>query len=337
VGLLKTSVLIIGAGKAGELYAKKVAAHPFMGCKVIGFLDDDPAKTGSRVAGVPVLGRLEDFAEVQRETGTEEVVVAISTASRELLARILDVVGMRVKRVSYIPDMYMLTTFSASIRDLDGLPLISASQGLLNPANRVIKSFMDYSGAILALILFSPVFLYVAWKIKKDDGGEVFFRHGRVGQDLASFGVYKFRTMVPDAENVLKEMLKDENLRREYEIAFKFKEDPRITKIGHFLRKSSLDELPQLFNVLKGEMSLIGPRPIVKKEVELYYGEKTARQIMCVKPGITGLWQVSGRNDVSYEERINLDLYYIHNWSLWLDIVILFRTVHILINADGAY
>jgi undecaprenyl-phosphate galactose phosphotransferase len=201
----------------------------------------------------------------------------------------------------------------------------------------MIKAFMDYSGAILALILFSPVFLYVAWKIKKDDGGDVFFKHRRVGQDLFSLGVYKFRSMVLDAENMLKEMLKDEGLRREYEIAFKFKDDPRITKVGHFLRKSSLDELPQLFNVLKGEMSLVGPRPIVKREIELYYGEKIARQIMYVKPGITGLWQVSGRNDISYEERIKLDLYYIHNWSPWLDIVILFRTIHALLYATGAY
>ncbi|MDR1648806.1 MAG: hypothetical protein LBR71_00970 [Synergistaceae bacterium] len=124
-GFLKTPVLIIGAGKAGELYAKKAAEHPFMGCKIMGFLDDDPLKMGSRVAGVPVLGRLEDFAEAQKAVGAEEVVVAISTASRELLAHILDIVGMRVKRVSYLPDMYMLTTFSATIRDVDGLPLIS--------------------------------------------------------------------------------------------------------------------------------------------------------------------------------------------------------------------
>ncbi|MDR1376674.1 MAG: hypothetical protein LBJ22_04110, partial [Synergistaceae bacterium] len=163
-GFLRTPVLIIGAGKVGELYAKKVAEHLFMGCKVIGFLDDDPSKGGTRVAGVPVLGKLEDFAEVQRDTGAEEAVVAISTASRELLARILDVVGMRVKRVSYIPDMYMLTTFSASIRDVDGVPVVSASQGSTNLWNDVFKNIMNFGGALAALILFSPVFLYVAWK-----------------------------------------------------------------------------------------------------------------------------------------------------------------------------
>jgi undecaprenyl-phosphate galactose phosphotransferase len=144
--------------------------------------------------------------------------------------------------------------------------------------------------------------------------------------------------MVPNAEKKLKEMLQNENLRKEFEVAFKFKNDPRITKVGHFLRKYNLDELPQIFNVLKGEMSLIGPRPVVMKEMELSYGEIVARQIFRVKPGLTGFWQVSSRNDVmDYQQRIDLDLYYIRNWSPWLDIVILFRTLQVLINADGVY
>jgi undecaprenyl-phosphate galactose phosphotransferase len=338
MGLRKTPILVIGAGKTGELYTQKVKRHPFMGCEIMGFLDDDQTKKGKFVDGIPVLGEISDFPRVQRELNVPEVVVAISTASRELLAKILDTVEMRVNRVSYIPDMYMLTTFSASIRDVDGVPLISASQGLLNPWNRIMKSVMDYVGAVLALIVFSPVFLYASWKIKRDDGGNVLFRHNRVGRNLVPFKMHKFRTMVPNAESILEEMLKDDEKRREFEVAFKFKEDPRITRIGKFLRKTSLDEIPQIFNVLKGEMSLIGPRPIVKKEVELYYGEEVARQIFHVKPGLTGFWQVSGRNDVlDYQTRIDLDLYYIHNWSLWLDIVILFRTIQILINADGAY
>jgi undecaprenyl-phosphate galactose phosphotransferase len=338
LGLRKTPILVMGAGKTGELYAIKVKNHPFMGCEILGFLDDDPLKQGTVLAGVPVLGTVADFPRVQSELNVPEVVVAISTASRELLAKILETVEMRVKRVSYIPDMYMLTTFSASISDVDGVPLISASQGLLNPWNRLIKYAMDYVGAVLALILFSPVFLYAAWKIKRDDGGKVFFEHNRVGRDLVPLKIYKFRTMVPNAESILEEMLKDDEKRREFELAFKFKDDPRITKVGKFLRQTSMDEIPQIFNVLKGEMSLIGPRPIVKKEVDLYYGEEVARQIFHVKPGVTGFWQVSGRNDVqNYQTRIDLDLYYIHNWSLWLDLVIIMRTIQILINADGAY
>ena len=144
--------------------------------------------------------------------------------------------------------------------------------------------------------------------------------------------------MVENAEEILKEMLKDDNLRREFEEAFKFKDDKRITPIGKFLRQTSLDELPQIFNVLKGEMSLVGPRPIVQKEVELYYGYRTAKQIFSVKPGMTGYWQVSGRNDVkNYQQRIDFDLYYIHNWSVWLDIVIMIRTIREVLKGSGAY
>jgi undecaprenyl-phosphate galactose phosphotransferase len=205
--------------------------------------------------------------------------------------------------------MYMLTTFSASIRDVDGVPLISASQGLLNPWNRMLKGVMDYVGALLALIVFSPVFLYAAWKTKRDDGGKVFFQHERVGRNLISFKMYKFS-----------------------------EDNPRITKADKSSRKMNLDEIPRIFNVLRGEMSLIGPCPTIKREVELYYGEETARQIFRVKPGVTGFWQVSGRNDVpDYQSRIDLDLYYIHNWSLWLDIIILFRTARMLIDAHRAY
>jgi undecaprenyl-phosphate galactose phosphotransferase len=337
LGLRRTPILVMGAAKTGELYVRKVKSHPFMCCEVVAFLDDDPLKKGTVVEGVPVLGRLSDFRSVQRELGVSEVVIAISTASRDLLAQILETVEMRVKRVSYIPDMYMLTTFSASIRDVDGVPLISASQGLLSPFNRIVKGVMDYAGAVLALLVFSPVFLYAAWRIKRDDGGRVFFKQNRVGRRLKEFKVYKFRTMIPNAESMLKDLLKDDDVRREYEAVFKLKDDPRITRAGKFLRRTSLDEIPQIFNVLKGEMSLVGPRPFVPWEIEPRYGDAAA-QIYKVKPGLTGLWQVSGRNNIlDFQHSRNLDLYYIYNWSLWLDIVIIIRTIQILINADGAY
>ena len=174
--------------------------------------------------------------------------------------------------------------------------------------------------------------------VKHEDGGNVLFRHKRIGRELKPFYLYKFRTMVPNAEEILQEMLKDDKLRAEFEEAFKFKDDPRITPFGHFLRRTSLDELPQIFNVLRGEMSLTGPRPIVQKEIELYYGYRTARQIFHVKPGMTGFWQVSGRNDVKdYKQRIDYDLYYIHNWSIWLDIIIMLRTIKAVLKGTGAY
>ena len=338
LGLLSTTVIILGAGKAGEIFAQSIADSPFISRKVIGFLDDDGNKQGGIISGVPVLGRLADFERVQSELNADEAVIAISTASRKTLAHILDRVEDHIARVMYIPDMYMLTTYTSTIRSIDGLPVISASQGLLKPTNRFIKSIMDYAGGFAALVLASPFMLYAALKIKQEDGKKILFMHKRVGKDLKPFYMCKFRTMIPDAEKVLQEMLKDENLRKEFEEAFKFKDDPRITKFGKFLRRTSLDELPQIFNVLKGDMSLVGPRPIVQEEVKKYYGYRTARQIFHVKPGMTGYWQVSGRNDVKdYGQRIDFDLYYIHNWSVWLDIIIMLRTIKAIINGKGAY
>ena len=337
-GVLHKSVIILGAGSAGELFAQSINSSPFIARKVVGFLDDDESKQEKVIAGVPVMGKLADFERIQSELHADEAVIAITTASRKTLAGTLNVVEDYVDRVLYIPDMYMLTTMSATVRNIDGMPIISASQGLLNPVNRFVKGVVDYVGGFAALVLASPLMMYAAWKIKQGDGGSVLFRHKRIGRELRPFWLYKFRTMVPNAEEMLREMLKDEKLRAEFEEAFKFKNDPRITEIGQVLRRTSMDELPQIFNVLKGEMSLVGPRPIVQKEIELYYGYRTARQIFHVKPGMTGYWQVSGRNDVDYyNRRIDYDLYYIHNWSVWLDIMIMIRTVREVFRGTGAY
>ena len=338
LGLLSTKVIILGAEKAGEIFARNIISSPFTVRKVLGFLDDDESKQGKTVSGLPVLGKLSDFERIQASLHADEAVIAIPTASRRELSEMLSRAEELAGKVLYIPDMYMLNTMSSEMRSIGGMPIISASQGLLNPVNRFIKAIIDYAGGFIALCLLSPFMIYVAWRVKREDGGRVFFLHKRIGQDLKPFNVYKFRTMVENAEEILQEMLKDENLRREFEEAFKFKDDKRITKIGHVLRRTSLDELPQLFNVLRGEMSLVGPRPIVQKEIDLYYGYNTARQIFRVKPGMTGYWQVSGRNDVEdYQQRIDFDLYYIHNWSVWLDIIIMIRTVNEVINGSGAY
>lgn len=338
LGLLVKNVIILGAGEAGKLFAEKISSSPFAIRRAVCFLDDDGSKQGCEISGVKVSGRLSDFVRVQSEVKADEAVIAIPTATRQELAGILNIVEQHIGTVLYVPDMYMLTVSSASIGNLDGMPVISSSQGLLNPVNRFVKSLIDYIGGFIALILASPFMIYAIWQIKHCDGGSILFKHGRVGQNLKPFKLLKFRTMVENAEEILKEMLKDDNLRREFEEAFKFKDDKRITPIGKFLRQTSLDELPQILNVLKGEMSLVGPRPIVQKEVELYYGYRTAKQIFSVKPGMTGYWQVSGRNDVkNYQQRIDFDLYYIHNWSVWLDIVIMIRTIREVLKGSGAY
>ncbi|MDB5490282.1 MAG: UDP-phosphate galactose phosphotransferase [Micavibrio sp.] len=202
-------------------------------------------------------------------------------------------------------------------------------------AGQLAKLLMDKCAAAAGLLVLSPVFLFVAYKIRKD-GGPAFFGHTRLGQGGKTFKCWKFRSMDINSAQILKDLLaRDPAARAEWEKDFKLRNDPRITKIGHFIRKTSIDELPQLFNVLRGEMSLVGPRPIVSDEIH-YYGDHIA-DYYAVKPGITGLWQVSGRNDVSYEERVELDTRYVRHWSFWNDISILFKTVGVIACRKGAY
>lgn len=197
------------------------------------------------------------------------------------------------------------------------------------------KALLDRLGAVMGLIVLSPVFLLVAMKVKKD-GGPVFFGHTRLGKDGKSFKCWKFRSMDINSAQILADLLaRDPVAKAEWDKDFKLRKDPRITKIGHLIRKTSIDELPQLYNVLKGEMSLVGPRPIVDAEVH-YYGDHIG-DYFAMKPGITGLWQVSGRNDVEYDQRVNLDKHYVNHWSFWNDIVILFKTVGVILFRKGAY
>ena len=201
----------------------------------------------------------------------------------------------------------------------------------------ILQNIFNYLLAILAVPIFLPLIGVLAYKIKKESSGPVFFVHNRIGKNGKNIPTLKFRSMYSDAKERLEKLLKKhEELREEWEKDFKLKDDPRVTKIGAFLRKTSLDELPQIFNVLKGEMNFVGPRPVLQEELDMYYKEDAEYYFM-VKPGITGLWQVSGRSDTSYDFRVATDKWYVSNWSLWLDIVILLKTVKVVLFRDGAY
>jgi lipopolysaccharide/colanic/teichoic acid biosynthesis glycosyltransferase len=195
-----------------------------------------------------------------------------------------------------------------------------------------LKRCFDVVSSIFALILFSPLYLVFAVIVKVDSKGPVFFGHNRLGKDGKIIKVYKYRTMAIDAEEILKNM--PEEMKKEFEKNFKFENDPRITKVGKLLRESSLDELPQLFNIIKGNMSVVGPRPIVEKEIEKYgeYGDK----LLTIKPGLTGNWQANGRSDTTYEERVKLDIDYIDNRNLWYDMVIIIKTIGVVFKRVGA-
>ena len=201
---------------------------------------------------------------------------------------------------------------------------------------RVIKTILDIVGGLFALIVFSPIMLWAAYKIRKEDKGPIFFCQERIGYGAKPFITYKFRTMFMDAEARANILFRDDDIKSDYEEAAKLREDPRLTKIGAFLRKTSIDELPQLFNILKGDMSLIGPRPLIESDVALCYG-KSAGLVYKTKPGMTGLWQGSGRSDTDVNFRRKINLYYVRNWSLCLDFWIAIKTIKTVAKGEGAY
>ena len=207
----------------------------------------------------------------------------------------------------------------------------------MNKLGLFIKTVFDYVLTACGTICISPLLLYIAYRIKKEDPGPIFFAHERIGKNGKPFPCFKFRSMVVNSMEMLEKYLEENaEAREEWERDFKLKNDPRITPIGKVLRETSLDELPQIFNVLRGEMSLVGPRPVIQEELDKYYGE-TAKLYCTVKPGITGLWQVSGRSDIGYDERVALDATYIKYRSFWGDIVILWKTIGVVLMKKGAY
>ncbi|MEO0131904.1 MAG: sugar transferase [candidate division WOR-3 bacterium] len=218
--------------------------------------------------------------------------------------------------------------FDTHIKNIEPAPMESSEYRL--------KRIIDYTLAIIGLLLLLPVFLVISLCIKLESPGGVFYRHKRLGIHMRTFNLYKFRTMYVDADKILNDLLQNNpRFRKEFETTFKLRKDPRVTRIGRILRKLSLDELPQLINVLKGEISLVGPRPIVKEEIPYY--QKISLDLFTVLPGLSGLWQISGRSDTSYNERVRLDTEYAKTWSLWSDLKIMFKTLPIIISGRGAY
>ena len=219
---------------------------------------------------------------------------------------------------------------------MGGILGLEVRQRLLMPGPRLAKFSIDLAATLVGGLLLLPLIVAIAILIKLDSPGSIFYLQTRIGQGGKHFKAWKFRTMVPDAAKSLQDYLeKHPELQDAWEKDHKLRRDPRVTRIGSFLRRTSLDELPQLWNILRGEMSLVGPRPIVDEEIERY-GNKFPLYTKVI-PGLTGLWQVSGRNNISYQERVNLDAYYVRNWSVWLDIYILTRTIWVVVTGEGAY
>lgn len=328
-------VVVMGAGRTGELVIRTLRRQPGLGLKPIAVLDDDPKKQGF-LESVPVVGKLAIAPYFARERHVSYAIVAMPGVPREKLLAILERYGHTFPHLLVIPDLFGLASLWVSATDMGGILGLEIRQRLLLPGPRLTKATLDYLLAIVLVILTFPLFLTIMLAVKLDSTGPIFYGHHRLGRGARPFIAWKFRSMVIDADKVLEDHLtRNHLLRYEWERERKLKSDPRITRVGRFLRRTSLDELPQLWNVLLGEMSLVGPRPIVDDEIN-HYADKF-ELYKRVPPGITGLWQVSGRNDVTYSERVNLDAYYVRNWSVWLDIYILLRTIWVVMIGDGAY
>jgi len=295
---------------------------------------DDPFLT-AEIYGNPYLGYVRPKPDQEPDT----VFINSKGSNPEQLKTLLSSQIKEKHEVIFVPlmDDYDLT--HSHIYELANTRtnLIVYQNRLKSKYRRILQQSFNALLALLLLPLLLPLIALFAILIKRESPGSVFYAHDRVGQDGKTIPVLKFRSMYADAKERLDKMLaSDPAIKEEWEKNFKLKDDPRITKIGAFLRKTSLDELPQIFNVLKGEMNFVGPRPVVEEEIERYYKED-AQYYFMVKPGITGLWQVSGRSDTDYDYRIATDKWYVSNWSLWLDIVILFKTVKTVLKRDGAY
>jgi len=328
-------VLIMGAGRTGALVIRTLKRQPGLGLKPIAVLDDDPKKQGV-LESVPVVGKLAIAPFVARDRNVSYAIVAMPGVPREKLLAILERYGHTFPHLLIIPDLFGLSSLWVGAIDMGGILGLEIRQRLLLYGPRLTKTILDCTLTLLLGIVALPLFVLIMVAVKLDSPGPIFYGHYRLGRRGRPFTAWKFRSMVTNADVVLKQhLVRNHLLREEWERERKLKSDPRITRVGRFLRRTSLDELPQLWNVLRGQMSLVGPRPIVDEEIP-YYADKY-ELYKRVHPGITGLWQVSGRNDVTYAERVNLDAYYVRNWSVWLDIYILLRTIWVVMIGDGAY
>lgn len=342
IGIWNQPVLIMGAGETGRRIALAFASEPYIGYRVFGFLDDDMSKRkeGIDINGVThcVLGGFGEAARLISQNNIELVIMAVPHMPGDQLVKMANDLKHYTHSVLIVPDLMGISITGGQLNYLsnDQILAYSTSNNLANPLNVVTKRVFDTLVGGIIFIMLLPILLIIALVIKLDSPGPVGFSHRRVGKSGQSFPCYKFRTMIINAQEMLDNILEsDPALKEEWEKDFKLKNDPRVTRVGRFLRKTSLDELPQIFNVIKGEMSLVGPRPIVWDEVPKF-GEEAANYFM-VLPGMTGLWGVSGRSDIEYDERVQMETWYVKNWSLWLDISLLFRTVGVVLGRKGSY
>lgn len=325
-------MLIVGAGEVGRRLMRNIVAQPELGYRVIGFVDDDPEKNRTDIGRFKALGEIDSLPRVVQEEGIDEVIITLHWIYHRRILGIMRQCERERVRARIVPDLFQLALSRVDIEDLGGIPIIGVKEISITGWNLAFKRTSDIVLSLAVLVLLFPLMLLISVAIKLDSPGPVLFKQVRVGRDGRRFVFYKFRSMRQGAEEERPQLA---DLDETVGPIFKIRRDPRCTRLGRFLRRTSLDELPQLYNVLRGEMSLVGPRPAIPVEVEQY--QEWHRKRLEVSPGMTGLWQVSGRSQLTFDEMCLLDIYYLENWSPLLDLKIALKTIPAVLAGTGAY
>ncbi len=332
-GLFMRRALIVGTDSEARAIARQLVASPVSGVQVLGFVGHRE-QVGTTIEGklrvvasqisLPILV---DWAEI------EELIISSAALPRAELLQVFETFGTSDQvELRFSSGLYELFTTGVRVKEIGAVPLVSMNKVRLDGVESAFKAMIDYSAALFVVTAFSWLYLLLALLVRLDSPGPVLHRRRVVGVGGREFDAFKFRTMYVNGDEILAQ---HPELQAELKANHKLKDDPRITRVGKVLRKLSLDELPQIFNILLGQMSLVGPRMITPPEMEKY--DKMRLNLLTVKPGITGLWQVSGRSDVSYEERVRLDMHYIRNYSVWLDLQLILQTIPVVLKGKGAY
>lgn len=340
--LIRRRVLIVGAGESGKLVAASIVTDKKYGLELVGFVDDY-VEAGRKVFGsYIVLGNTDEVKEVANIYNVNEIIICVSTTTHEQLIQLVEKCKSSSKIVQVYSDLYEIVSSKIQVERYVDFPMVRVGRFQFDDSYNLIKRTLDIAGSFLGLLLLSPFYFAVSLAIKLDSPGPVLFRQVRLGKDGRKFTFYKFRTMFVDADDkmhraYLKKLIKNGKEAPDggKKGVFKIVDDPRVTRVGKFLRRTSLDEFPQLINVLKGDMSLVGPRPCLPYELEEY--NPWHKERMRVLPGITGLWQVSGRSSVNFDDMVVLDLYYIENMSPWFDMQIMLRTIPVVLSGRGGH
>jgi len=331
-GKNKIEVVIIGTGKRAKTLSEKMLEKSKWGINIVGYLDVDPALVGGKINGREVLGTLANIHDILKSHVVDEVIIAIPRAMISNMDRIVSACEEEGVRIRMMADFFDVNMARIRLVEIGNIPLMTLDPVAHDEMKLLLKRILDFLVTLMSMPLILPVMAIVAVAIRVDSPGPVFFTQKRVGKNKRIFKMYKFRSMVAGSEEMMKNL---EHMNEAKGPIFKIAKDPRITKVGHFIRKTSLDELPQLFNVLLGEMSLVGPRPMSLRDVDLF-DKGIQRKRFSMKPGLTCLWQISGRSNLPFEKWLELDLKYIETWSLLDDFNILLKTIPVVIKGSGA-